>query len=119
MYALRLICLCPPCTVDAIYQAISDCQLLYPDLEQPDSDEEEEGEEGELGGVEEEEEEGEEMIFDPSGGEFFTTPEGLQHLTPDGQRVLEHLENILTLPSPEQFAEMVANGKACSLVALT
>ncbi len=97
--------------MDTIYQAISDCQLLYPDLEQSDSSEEEElGEEGGEG------EEEDEMILDPSGGDFFTTPEGLQHLTPEGQRVLEHLENILHLPSPEEFAQMVANGNDESLL---
>ena len=83
--------------MDGIYQAISHCQTLYPDPEQSDS-----AEEG--GGEEDKEGEGE---IDLESGEFFTTAEGLAHLSPQGLATLAHLEHILQLPSPES---MVSNG---------
>ena len=92
-------------TVETIFQAISECQALYPDSEQMSSEEEEEL-------CEEEEED-----VDLQGGDFFTSPEGIQHLTPEGQTVLEHLERVFQLPSPGEFSEMVANGELSSWVA--
>ena len=89
--------------MDGIFQAITECQALYPDTEQLSS-----GEEGEEG--EEWEEEGEE-VTELSGGEFFTSLEGVEHLTPEGQAVLEHLERVFQMPSPEEFQHMVANGE--------
>lgn len=87
--------------MDQIYEAICECQKLYPDPEQSNS-EEEEGD----------------VVIDPSGGEFFTGPEGLRHLSSEGEAVLAHLESIIQLPSAEQFQEMVTNGNGtgqCSL----
>ena len=52
-----------------IYGVLSDCQQLYPDTELSSDSEEEE--------------------------EYFTTVEGLQHLSVEGETVLSHLENIL------------------------
>ena len=57
-------------------------------------------------------EEGE--MIDLSGGEFFTSPEGLDHLTPEGQVVLQHLERVFQMPTPEDFAQMVTNGQYMS-----
>ena len=90
--------------MDAIFQAISECQTLYPDPELSNEEDEEEGVEVEGGG-----EEGE--MIDLSGGEFFTSPEGLDHLTPEGQVVLQHLERVFQMPTPEDFAQMVTNGQ--------
>lgn len=73
--------------MEDIYSAICDCQLLYPDPEQSDS--EEEGEEAES--VEELEE---------CPEDFFTSSEGLQHLTAEGEVVLAHLESILHIEEP-------------------
>ena len=50
-------------------------------------------------------------MIDLSGGEFFTSPEGLDHLTPEGQVVLQHLERVFQMPTPEDFAQMVTNGQ--------
>ena len=94
-------------TVDAIFQAISECQTLYPDPELSNEEDEDEGVEVEGGG-----EEGE--MIDLSGGEFFTSPEGLDHLTPEGQVVLQHLERVFQMPTPEDFAQMVTNGQYMS-----
>ena len=97
---------CVALTVDEIYRAITHCQLLYPDPEQSDSDEE---------GLEEEEEEegevGEEEVVDLEGGEFFTTAEGFDQLSPHGLATLSHLERILQLPTPAQFDATISNGK--------
>lgn len=61
--------------MDAIFEAISYCQQLYPDTElSSDSANEDETE--------------------PEGA-YFSTAEGLQHLTLEGETVLSHLENIL------------------------
>lgn len=90
--------------MDAIFQAISECQTLYPDPELSNEEDEDEGVEVEGGG-----EEGE--MIDLSGGEFFTSPEGLDHLTPEGQVVLQHLERVFQMPTPEDFAQMVTNGQ--------
>ena len=90
--------------MDAIFQAISECQTLYPDPELSSEEDEDEGVEVGGGG-----EEGE--MVDLSGGEFFTSPEGLDHLTPEGQVVLQHLERVFQMPTPEDFAQMVTNGQ--------
>lgn len=63
--------------VDAIFETISSCQQLYPDSELSSDSAEED------------------IDLTPSEGEFFTTVEGLQHLSLEGQSVLTHLENIL------------------------
>ena len=68
------------CTVETIYSSISECQLLYPDPEMSDSSETEE-------------EDVQEISECPS--DFFTSAEGLQHLTAEGEIVLAHLESIL------------------------
>lgn len=71
--------------VEEIYAAISECQELYPDPElSSDSELEQEEAEEEKDGSEDEEEEG-----------FFTSADGLQHLTVEGEAVLAHLESIL------------------------
>ena len=88
--------------MEAIYEAISECQLLYPDSQV--SGEEEDGEEPML-----EEEEYRE-------GEYFTTPEGLSHLTVEGKAVLEHLEKVFKLPTQEEFAKMVEPGMCFACV---
>ena len=95
-----------PLPVEQIYEAICECQKLYPDQEQSNSEEEEEeeGEEGESG-----------VVFDPSGGEFFTNPEGLRHLSAEGVATLAHLETIIQLPSPDQFQAMVSNGNGTGM----
>lgn len=76
--------------MDGIYQAITHCQTLYPDPEQSDSDIEDG--EGEV------EEEGD---IDLESGDFFTTAEGFDHLSPQGLATLSHLERILQLPNIE------------------
>ena len=59
--------------VNVIFEVISDYQQLYPDTElSGDSDDE--------GNTEE---------------EYFTTVEGLQHLSLEGESVLTHLETII------------------------
>ena len=90
--------------MDAIFQAISECQTLYPDPELSSEEDDDEGVEMGGGG-------GEGEIIDLSGGEFFTSPEGLDHLTPEGQVVLQHLERVFQMPTPEDFAQMVTNGQ--------
>ena len=98
-------------TVDAIFQAISECQTLYPDPELSNEEDEDEGVEVEGGGKEGE-------MIDLSGGEFFTSPEGLDHLTPEGQVVLQHLERVFQMPTPEDFAQMVTNGQYVCIVVI-
>ena len=91
--------------------AITHCQTLYPDPELSDSEAEEEEEEGE-GEVGEWDggEGGGGEVVDLQSGEFFTTAEGLDHLSAQGQATLAHLERVLQLPSPDQFESMVSNG---------
>lgn len=91
-------------SVDGIYQAITHCQTLYPDPEQSDSDVEDE--EGEV-------EEGEDI--DLESGDFFTTAEGLDHLSPQGLATLSHLERILQLPNSEND-NPVPNGDGKSVI---
>ena len=89
--------------MDGIYQAITHCQTLYPDPEQSDSDVE--GDE-----VEEVEE------IDLESGDFFTTADGLNHLSPQGLATLSHLERILQLPNSSEMDSTVSNGdgkRAC------
>ena len=102
-------CVSTPSPVDAIYMAITHCQTLYPDPELSDSEAEEEEEEGEVGEWDGGEGGGGEVV-DLQSGEFFTTAEGLDHLSAQGQATLAHLERILQLPSPDQFESMVSNG---------
>lgn len=56
--------------VDEIYEIITDCQQLYPDSELSSDSAE-------------------------AANEYFTTADGLQHLSLEGESVLNHLENIL------------------------
>lgn len=44
----------------------------------------------------------------PKEGEYFTTPEGLSHLTVEGKAVLEHLEKVFILPNQDEFSKIVA-----------
>ena len=85
-------------SVDGIYQAITHCQTLYPDPEQSDSDVD--GDEGA--------EEVEEVDLD--SGDFFTTADGLNHLSPQGLATLSHLERILQLPDSSEMDTTVSNG---------
>ena len=48
--------------------------------------------------------------MDLHSGEFFTSAEGLEHLSAQGQATLAHLERVLQLPSPQEFQSLVANG---------
>ncbi|KAL5005008.1 hypothetical protein ScPMuIL_018464 [Solemya velum] len=56
--------------LDAMFSAMSECQALHPDEQDTDSEAEQEC-------------------------EYYDGVEGLENLTMDGQRTLEHLENIL------------------------
>ncbi len=60
--------------VDEIYEVISDCQQLYPDSELSSDSTEENS-----------------VAVDG----YFTTADGLQHLSLEGESVLNHLEGIL------------------------
>ena len=85
--------------MQGIYEAITHCQTLYPDPELSESELDEwEGEEG-----------GEEEV-DLEGGEFFTSAEGLNHLSPQGLATLSHLERILQPPSGSEVEDMLTNG---------
>ena len=80
--------------VEEIFEAISECQQLYPDSDlSSDSDLPHEGD----GGGDLLQEEG-----------YFTTAEGLQHLSAEGESVLAHLEDILHIQ--EQSGQ---NGEPC------
>ena len=94
--------MCVSFTVEEIYRAITQCQLLYPDPDQSDSDKEGPGD-GEGG------EEGVGDVIDLEGGEFFTSSEGFDHLSPHGLATLSHLERILQPQSPAEF-EANTNG---------
>ena len=96
------VCVCVSFTVEEIYRAITQCQLLYPDPDQSDSDEE--GPENEEG-----EEEGVGDVIDLEGGEFFTSSEGFDHLSPHGLTTLSHLERILQIQSPAEFEATISN----------
>ena len=93
--------------VETIYSAICECQLLYPDPEQSDSSCEDNEEE--IPGVEWSE--GDVQHLQQCPGEFFTSADGLEHLTAEGEAVLAHLESILHI-QPQQDAE---NGKSPQL----
>ncbi|XP_061184651.1 methylosome subunit pICln-like [Saccostrea echinata] len=58
-------------SLDAMFNAMSDCQALHPDEQDTDSEAEE---------------------FDAN---YYEGEEGEQHLTMEGQRTLQHLENLL------------------------
>ena len=62
-------------TVDEIYEIISDCQQLYPDSELSSDSAEDDN--------------------NIAADSYFTTADGLQHLSLEGESVLNHLENIL------------------------
>ena len=92
--------------VEAIYEAISECQLLYPDSQVS------EGEDGEEEPMLQEEEEGREE------GDYFTTPEGFSRLTVEGKAVLEHLEKVFKPPTEEEFAQMAEHSKCVCVCAI-
>lgn len=69
-----------------IFDAISDCQQLYPD---PDLSSDSNCSEAEDGNV-------------SSTGDYFTTADGLQHLSIEGEAVLNHLESILHIQDATQ-----------------
>lgn len=74
--------------VDTIFETISDCQLLYPDSDLSSDSAEEEGNSM------------------PAESGYFTTVEGLQHLSLEGESVLNHLESILRInQEPSRAAE--------------
>lgn len=75
-----------PEQLDELFSAISECQRLYPDSE-----------------LSSEEEEGESEL--PEEGNYYTTPEGLQSLTEEGESVLRHLESILHIEVDESSIE--------------
>ncbi|ELT98946.1 hypothetical protein CAPTEDRAFT_184496 [Capitella teleta] len=79
-----LSCLTVSFAVDALYKAMSECQVLHPDPEQ--------GEQSDDG-------------WEGQGDGFFTAEDDLENLTPEGRARLEHLENIL-----QQNNEQHANG---------
>ena len=94
---------CVSHTVEEVYHAITQCQMLYPDPEQSDSDKQ--------GFEDEGEEEEEDNIVDLEGGEFFTSAEGFDLLSPHGLATLAHLERILQLPTPAEFEATLSNGQ--------
>ena len=83
-----------------IFEAISECQQLYPD---PDLSSDSNCSEAEDGNV-------------LSTGEYFTTADGLEHLSIEGETVLSHLESILHVQNttPEKM-----NGEQCYGVQLS
>ena len=84
--------------MEAIYEAISECQLLYPDSQVSEGEDEEE--EPMLIPEEKCEEE----------GDYFTTPEGFSRLTVEGKAVLEHLEKVFKPPTEEELTKMAEPG---------
>lgn len=68
--------------MDELFSTISECQQLYPDAEISSEEEQE-------GGIED--------VSVSEEGNYYTTPEGLQGLTAEGERVLQHLESILRI----------------------
>lgn len=71
--------------VDRIFEAITECQRLYPDSElSSDSDEE---------------------CHIPLEGGYFMTIDGLQHLSLEGQSVLNHLEHVIQQSEGHQSTE--------------
>ena len=74
-------------SVDELFSCISECQRLYPDSQ-----------------LSSEEDESAAMVEE---GNFYTTPEGLQDLSAEGESVLRHLENILHINEAQE------NGNVC------
>lgn len=74
-----------------IFETISECQQLYPDSElSSDSGEED------INSV-------------PLEGGYFTTVDGLQHLSLEGESVLTHLENIIQQSQSHQNGSLLSN----------
>ncbi|XP_078613669.1 methylosome subunit pICln-like [Branchiostoma floridae x Branchiostoma japonicum] len=73
--------------LDPMFQAMSGCQMLHPDPEDLDSDEEEYEEDG------------------CGDAEYFEDAEGFEHLTEEGRATLAHLESVIQVPG-------VGNGQA-------
>jgi hypothetical protein len=88
-------------TVETIYSAICECQLLYPDPEQSDSSCEDEITGAECS-------EGDVQHIHQCPADFFTSADGLEHLTAEGETVLAHLESILHVEDQQDSGE---NGK--------
>lgn len=83
--------------VETIYSAICECQLLYPDPEQSDSSCEDE-----IVGAEWTEGGGENVQhIQQCPADFFTSADGLEHLTAEGAAVLAHLESILQVQAQQ------------------
>ena len=78
--------------VETIYSVICECQLLYPDPELSDSDSEKEIDGGDQM---EGDEDNNIQLLQQCPTEFFTSADGLEHLTVDGEAVLAHIESIL------------------------
>merc|ERR1711976_539426 len=72
--------------LDTMFSTMSDCQALHPDPEQEPLTDEEEGNEAW------------EAVEEGAGDNYYTTEEGLEHLTPEGRATLQHLENIMRNP---------------------
>lgn len=78
-------------TLEAMFSALSQCQLLHPDP------------------AEDSEEEEEERVF--GAGEYFVSNQDIDQLTPEGQAVLERLNNqVLQMPAPAEFEQLVQPG---------
>ncbi|XP_065888025.1 methylosome subunit pICln-like [Dysidea avara] len=74
-------------TLEAMFAALSQCQALHPDPEE-DSEEEEQPEFG--------------------AGEYFTSGQDVDQLSPEGQAILERLNNqVLQMPGPGEFEQLV------------
>ena len=99
------------CTaVEIIYSAICECQLLYPDPEQSDSSCEDN--EVEIAGGYWSEGDGDNVQhLQHCPADFFTSADGLEHLTAEGEAVLVHLESILQI----QARQDTENGKSPQL----
>ncbi|XP_039260760.2 methylosome subunit pICln-like [Styela clava] len=90
-----------------MFDAMSDCQCLHPDSEDSDDyyggdgDSEEQNYEGAMYPP---------TVYNGGAGEgFYTSEEGLQHLTPAGQATLARLENMLAdsqISEPEGISQM-------------
>uniref|UniRef100_A0A1X7VQZ5 Methylosome subunit pICln n=1 Tax=Amphimedon queenslandica TaxID=400682 RepID=A0A1X7VQZ5_AMPQE len=93
-----------PDSLDSMYSALCECQALYPDSEL--SSDSQADEEEELG-------EGVELIEDEGSarGLFYTSAEeGFPHLSSQGMATLQHLEQVIQMPRPEEFESMVQEG---------
>ena len=88
--------------VEEIYSAICECQLLYPDPDLSDSS----GEEEDIDNIQE---------ISECPSDFFTSAEGLEHLTAEGEVVLAHLESILHIDAEIASENGQSNYTLCKL----